>query len=379
MKHCLALICLLFASNLQAEVLKVETIKFLEKKTNIDFGDDLLLPFVSANQSKIAKKINDYLYIDILQTLAPAKASDGIKRQLGNDDYDSMAGVSSMEYKVLLNNGKVFTLQISGEFCGAYCEGNETSYSFDATTGRHIVLQDIFTEAGIETLKTKLYTARVATMKQEIKRLQSQAAKLPTKIKKSADSEESIEDIQESIAMYQSCLSENAESHKDEMKSGDHHELEYFIIDKKGIVFTHSRCSNHASRALDVIDEFHNRYDLQTLKPYLTAYAKNLLLNDHLKISQPTGITGQVFYGSIGQSKITMKIHNPEGFDRMLKAVYFYDKYRQPIDLIGTGNTWTEINSTLKVQPTIDATWHEDTSTGQWHGSGKTLLFKIAP
>jgi len=379
MKRSLALICLLIASNLQAEVLKVETIKFLEKKTNIDFGEDIRLPFVSASQPKIAKKINDYLYIDILQTLAPQKASDGIKRQLGKDDIDAMAGVSSMEYKVLLNNGNLFTLQTSGEFCGAYCEGNETSYSFDADTGRHIVLQDIFTEAGIETLKTKLYTARVATMKLEIKRLQTQTAKLPTKSKKSADSEDDVEDAEASIAMYQSCLSENAESHKDEMKSGDHHELDYFTIDKKGIVFTHSRCSNHADRALDAIDEFHNRYDFQTLKPYLTAYAKNLFLNDHLKNSQPTGITGQVFYGSIGQSKITMKIDNPEGFDRMLKAVYFYDKYRQPIDLMGTGDTWTEVNSTLKVQPTIDATWHEGTSTGQWHGSGKTLPFKITP
>ncbi len=379
MKRCLALICLLFASNLQAEVLKVETIKFLEKKTNIDFGEDILLPFVSASQPKIAKKINDYLYIDIVQSPAPAKASDGIKRQLGKDDNDSMAGVSSMQYKVLLNNGKVFTLQISSEFCGAYCEGNETGYSFDAATGRHLVLQDIFAETGIETLKTKLYAARVATIKLEIRRLQAQAAKPSTKSKKSADSEDDIEDAEASIAMYQSCLSENALSHKDEMKSGDHHELGYFTIDKKGIVFTHSRCSNHASRALDAIDEFHNHYSFQKLKPYLSAYAKNLLLNDHLKSYQPTGITGQVFYGSIGQSKITMKIHNPEGYDRMLKAVYFYDKYRHPIELMGTGNTWTEVNSTLKVQPTIDATWHGDTSTGEWRGSGKTLPFKIAP
>jgi hypothetical protein len=132
-------------------------------------------------------------------------------------------------------------------------------------------------------------------------------------------------------------------------------------------------------RALDSIDEFRNHYTFQSLKPYLTTYAKHLLLNDKAKFEQPNNITGQVYYGSIGQAPITFLIYSPEGYDRMLRAVYFYDKYRQPIELSGTGSTWTEVNSSDKPQPTIKAAWQGDVSTGQWQGSGKALPFKIAP
>jgi hypothetical protein len=379
MKFCLTLIFLFITNSLQAEVLKVEKIKFLEKKTNIDFGEPINLPFVTSNLPEIAKKINDYLYIDLVGIPAPNKAADGIVRKLSDVDNDPIAGVSAMQYKVLVNNGKLFSLKTDAEFCGEYCEDYSQSYSFDAATGRYIMLQDIFSEAGIEALKTKLYKARVTTIKLEIKRLQAQLAKPVNKSKKPSDADENAEDAEASIAMYQSCLIENAQIHKDEMKSGDDHELAYFTLNKNHIIFTRSRCSNHASRALDAIDEFHNGYKFQTLKPYFTAYAKNLLLHNHLKNSQATGITGQVFYGNIGESKITLKIHKPEGYDRMLKAVYFYDKYRKPIELSGTGDNWTEINSTDKPQPEITSTWTNGIATGQWRGKDKVLPFKISP
>ena len=112
-----ALLCLFVASSLNAEVLKVESIEFKAKKTNIDFGEPIILPFVSASQAKIAKKINDYIYIDNLKTLAPAKAKDGISRKITEADDDPIAGITSRHYKVLLNNGIVFSLQFNSESC----------------------------------------------------------------------------------------------------------------------------------------------------------------------------------------------------------------------------------------------------------------------
>ena len=373
--HLLALLCLFVASNLNAEVLKVESIEFKAKKTNIDFGEPITLPFVSASQTKIAKKINDYIYIDNLKTLAPAKAKDGISRKITEADDDPIAGITSRQYKVLLNNGKVFSLQFNSEFCGAYCEEYDNSYGFDAATGRHLTVQDIFTTGGIELMKKKVYAARVATLQQEIKRLQKEAAKP----KKSNQQQDEFEvDADDAILLYNTCLIENAEMHKDEMKSGDTHELDYFSIDAKGLTLTHSRCSNHAMRALDSIDQFHNHYTFQSLKTYLTGYAKHLLLNESAKSEQPADITGQVFYGSIGLAPITFLIKPAEGYDRMLRATYFYDKYRQPIELYGTGSEWTEIDSKLKPQPKIIAKWQAGVATGEWRGN-KVLPFKIAP
>lgn len=353
--------------------LKIESVEFKAKKANIDFGEPIILPFASANQSKAAKKINDYLYIDIVGAPAPSKAMDGIIRSLTEEDNDPIAGVTSMQYKVLVNNGKLLSLKTEAEFCGAYCEEHSQSYSFDASTGRYILLQDIFTGAGLEKLKQKVYAARVATMKKEIKRLQKELAKPALKNKKR---DEYALDVESSIFLYESCLLTDAQSHKDEMQSGDHHELDFFTIQPTHIVFTHSRCSNHASRGLDNIDQFKNKYSIQSLKPYLTPYAKYLLLNE--RVAKPVGSMGQVLYGTLGKVNITMKIHRHDGFDRMFRAVYFDDVKRRPIELSGDGGNWTESNSTAKKQPEIAAKWKNDVLIGEWQGD-KILPFKVAP
>ena len=110
----------------------------------------------------------------------------------------------------------------------------------------------------------------------------------------------------------------------------------------------------------------------------MTAYAKHLLLNDTVKFEQPIDYKGQVFYGSIGLAPVTFLINPAEGYDKMLRATYFYDEYRQPIELYGTGREWTEINSKLKPQPRILAKWQAGVAIGEWRGS-KVLPFKIAP
>lgn len=363
-------------SAISATALKIESIEFNAKKANIDFGEPITLPFVSSPLAKAAKKINDYLYIDIVGVPAPSKAKDGIVRNLAKEDNDPIAGVTAMQYKVLVNNGKLLSLRTDTEFCGAYCEGFDNSYSFDVATGRHITLQDIFTDEGLQALTKKVYAARVATMQQEVMRLQKEATK-PNKKNQTKDEFEVNPD--EAISLYETCITENAATHKDEVSSGDYHELDYFSIDEKGVNFTHERCSNHAGRALDTIDKFNNHYTFQSLKPYFTVYAKHLLLNDTAKFEKHNDITGQVYYGSIGQVPITLLINKPEGYDRMLRAVYFYDKYRRPIELSGTSNNWTEINSIEKPQPTIKGIWQGGALTGKWQGNGKTLLFKIAP
>lgn len=366
-------VCAASATSFSTTPLKIESIEFKAKKTNIDFGEPVILPFVSSPLPKVAKKINDYLYIDIAGTPAPSKAKDGIIRNLTEDDNDPITGVTSMQYKVLVNNGKLLSLITEAEFCGAYCEEYSQSYSFDAATGRYILLQDIFTDAGLAILKEKVYAARVATMKKEIKRLKAEVAKPASKNKKQ---DEYAADDESSIFLYESCLLTDAQSHQDEMQSGDHHELDFFTIQSNHIVFTHSRCSNHASRALDEIDQFKNQYSIQSLKPYLTPYAKYLLLNE--RAAKPVGSMGQVLYGTLGKANITVKIHRHEGYDRMFRAVYFDDAKRRPIEISGDGTNWTESNSTSKKQPQIVANWKNDVLAGEWQGD-KILPFKVAP
>ena len=58
MKRLVLAIALLCAANLRAEPLKVASIQFIEKRSSVQYTDKVLLPFVSNNQPKVAKKIN---------------------------------------------------------------------------------------------------------------------------------------------------------------------------------------------------------------------------------------------------------------------------------------------------------------------------------
>ncbi|PPD55949.1 MAG: hypothetical protein CTY10_06590 [Methylotenera sp.] len=352
----------LFSLTLQAETVKIETIQFTEKAKEWDFEPEISVPYVVANQHKVAKKINDYLYINLLGTLAPNKLSDGIHRKITDDDDDPIAGVTSMQSSVLLNNKKVLSLQLDSEFCGAYCEEYAQNYSFDLHTGRHLTLADLFTQEGLKHLHENFYQAHVLRIRQEIKRLE----------KKAPDTT----DKNDAIIMYQSCLVDNARWHKERVASRNFREIEHFSIDAKGIIFTHGRCSNHAMRALDSIDKFRKSYTFQSLKPFLTSYAKYLLLDGDAQFEQPSEITGQVYYGSIGKAPITFLIDH-KSHDKVIRALYFYDQYRQPIALSGMLNEWIEKKNQLN-EAKIIVQWRSGVAVGEWRGN-KVLPFKIAP
>lgn len=364
---------------LQAEPLKVATVNYYFKNNAITEGDaEFKLPFILANQAKIAQKINDYLFIDLLQTPAPANAKSGVVRHPNKDAYDALAGTTSLEYKVNVSNDKLLTITVSTEYCGAYCEEGQTSYSFDALSGRHIVLEDIFKLDSMEPLKNRLYQARMTTLKQTIKGLQQELAANRIKDKKSPE----VSELEDKVTMYQTCLTEQAQLNKEPSYSD---ELGSFTLDAKGVTFAHGRCSNHASRALDEIDVFHNTLDYKALRPYFTDYAKVLLLNEKIAMdnTKPATTLGQVLYGTVGTSKIIMKLNSSRDVDGPMHGLYFYNKTLQPIELTGDeaadGIYWTEANTKSKQKPQIFTKQQGDALVGEWRGNDKVLPFKVAP
>lgn len=363
----------------QAEPLKVATVNYHFKSNAITEGDaEFKLPFIVAGQPKITKKINDYLYIDLLQTPAPANATDGVTRHPNKDAYDALAGTTSLEYKVNVSNDKLLTIAVSSEYCGAYCEEGETSYSFDALSGRHILLEDIFNPDSMEPLKSRLYQARITTLKQTIKGLQQELAANRIKDKKNPE----VSELEDKVTMYQTCLTEQAQLNKE---PGYSDELGSFTLDAKGVSFAHGRCSNHAMRALDEIDVFHNTLDYKALRPYFTNYAKVLLLNEKIALdnAKPATTLGQVLYGTVGTSKIIIKLNSSRDADGPMHGLYFYNKTLQPIELTGDeaadGIYWTEANTKSKQKPQIFTKQQGDALVGEWRGNNKVLPFKVAP
>ena len=273
MRYLLGLFGFLLATVVHAELLKVESYLYQHKPSPSHANETLKLPFVTSTNVKVAKKINDTIFMDIFQAPAPAKLNSQLTLpKIDGTQFDEASGISSLTYKVLLNNGKVLALATQGEYCGAYCEESEHYYNFDANNGRQLKIENIIKSASLKTLQKKVLQARVAKMQKTIKALQKQLAADQKKSKKYEE-----EDPESKILLYQTCIFEATGLNKD---IGYNYELEKFSINDKGIIFTHERCSNHAMRGLDDIDVFNTAYDFNTLKPYFTDVANDLLFTN---------------------------------------------------------------------------------------------------
>lgn len=136
------------------EVFTVKTMSFVGKNgAGIDIaGTDVTTPFIESANGVVASKINDLLFIELYEALAPVRYA----KQFGENDDVELGGLSSQSFTVVLNNGRVFSLAISGEGCGAYCEGFINHYAFDASTGNRLVPSDLFTASASIALTKKM-------------------------------------------------------------------------------------------------------------------------------------------------------------------------------------------------------------------------------
>lgn len=253
----LATMLLLSAGAVHADTLVVDTLPF----------KDGTLPYVSSANKAVAAKINAVIYQDVLEMPAPKSLRAGIK----NVSEEVNGSLSDMGYEVWRNDGKVLSLKIDGEGCGAYCEDNTWYYNFDAANGDKITTTSIFTPRGLAALNKKLLLLRVARIDKEIARLNQQAK--AEKSKKSGYGEDST--FEDAIALYEECR----ERFADETDNENTHILYSQIrLEKASIVFIRERCSNHAMRALDELDRYENRFKLKDIALYLNAYGSQLLM-----------------------------------------------------------------------------------------------------
>ena len=270
---------------------------------------------------------------------------------------------TELGFEVLRNDGKVLSLSIDKEGCGAYCESYSTYYNFDAQTGRSIGLTDLLTTEAWETLKKQLVNERQEQIKKAI-------ADLNQRIKKEKDPDG---DYAGMVQQYEECAP---------LIADPAYASKTFSINSKSVMFIRERCSNHASRALDDLGDFANAHDFNSLKPYLTGYGKALLLNEG-NADAPKSPLKQVLHGTLGgKQPITVLLTEDESTPQSVTGFYFYDKYRQKIALTGTYQgdtlTLTEADAEGKTVATIKLNSVQDGLKGEWVGKTK-LSFEAAP
>lgn len=323
-------------------------------------------PFVSSPNAPVAARINNQLFIDTFEVMAPARASDGL-REVSADTWRSRPEI---DFKVQRNDGRLFSVTFANEGCGAYCESYNTAYAFDAASGRRLDIEDLFTPAGRAELGKELKASTLAAIKAEISRLKSGKS---DKAKASAGKEVAAEDRAAAIKMYEDCAQQ-----RQSPDYGSALETRAMDIQAKAVVFTAERCSNHAMRALDNLGNFTLRLAPEKLAPQLSAYGRYLLLGEKAQFSEPTSPWGQVFHGSMGD-KLPVTVYvgslNPDG---SVMGVYFYDRHRKPISLSGrfAANTLTlnEAGSKDKQPPRMVLSPQGKGLRGRWEGASSLDL-----
>lgn len=325
-------------------------------------------PFVSSPKANVAARINDALFIDTFEVPAPARASDGL-REVSADVWRSRPAI---DFKVQRNDGRIFSVTFASEGCGAYCESYTTAHAFDAASGRHLAVEDIFTPEGRAELDKELRTANVAAIKAEISRLKSEKGDKP-KTPAAAGKQAAAEDRAAALKMYEDCAEQ-----RQSPEYGSALDTRAMQIQAKSVVFTAERCSNHAMRALDDLGDFSLSLAPEKLAPRLSAYGRYLLLGESASFAEPTSPWGQVFHGSMGDKLPVTVYVSGLSHDGSVTGVYFYDRHRKPIALYGNfqANTLTlsETGSKDKQPPRMVLSPQGKGLHGRWEGASSLDL-----
>jgi hypothetical protein len=202
------------------------------------------------------------------------------------------------------------TLSLHAESCGAYCESYTSSYVFDIYTGQSITLIDLLSPIGFKLLEQKIRTINKNRLTAYIK----------NKPPSTADEYEKAQ-----YFMYEDCYKRRFFGNANSYNNVDQDTS--FEIESNNLVIRHGRCSNHASRALDDIGQFVNKFSFAELADYLTADAK-LYLSDKPHRLPDIKTPYKIFHGKIANKyPITLLQQRYDNW------VYWYDKYKTPISL----------------------------------------------
>jgi hypothetical protein len=342
-------------------------------KNNMGEKVELTIPFISTEDRQVADRINNFLHIQLLNTLPPAKENTAAKMALIELELplESMEPASSG----LLNGKRQYAIVVSTEGCGAYCSLNEIRFDFDARTGRVITPLELLSEPGKKALA-------ILAQKTNARRLRTEIARLE-KLRNKGTKERDKETVADQIELYERCLEERY------TKSGSLYDLylkypgQISILDG-ALSFDSGTCSAHVNRAIDDLGNLVMTLKAPQLTAYLSSYGKYILLGEGDGAIADINPYAQVFRGKInGNTPITLMLTDSVEGAYYSSSRYFYDKHRQAIPLKAARKKdvteLTEFDGKGKPSATISYRREGNKLLGQWRGAGKTLAFEASP
>ncbi|XVJ70115.1 MAG: hypothetical protein HEQ39_11025 [Rhizobacter sp.] len=330
------------------------------------------MPFVRSQTAEVAARINEALYLRILGTPAPLSAGKTFELA---DGTEPPAGTSWQKVGAVRNDGRIFSVTLEAEGCGAYCEAYSETHSFDSRSGRALTLEEILTPTARLEVPKRMIAERIKQYRGQIKVLKRDLQALKLKKQSTPDA---ISDLESRIGLNEDCLSQEREKQKERNSLWFSLEsLRFSFPDGKGVVFTSQRCSNHASRALDDVGDVDLFLSLEELPKLLTPYGRFVLL-DSEAVPEPRTPLNQVLRGQIGGAAVTFLLTTSRygASETSVSGLYYYDKYRKPIGLSGKIDgvmlSLTD-HSDANGRMTMALRLGQSGLSGQWRSDSKTL------
>ncbi|WP_293780888.1 hypothetical protein [uncultured Oxalicibacterium sp.] len=329
-------------------------------------SDDIHMPYVGNGEDKASANINLLLHIDRLRALPPNKPAATIKA--GDAD---LAGLASQSFTVTRNDARILSLRFDAEGCGAYCEEFNVYYSFDKQNGRRLMAEDLFSSNGRKALARRLQQEKRQRYRQQIMLLETEYRAA----KKQHVDQETLTDLKDRLALNRECLLRNTEP----VKNLDTLEPYGWEFGAQQFTLQAARCSNHAMRALDDVGDISLSLPYAGWATSMTTYGRHVLLGTERTSQTPTSFAGQLLRGALGKQAIVMLLQQYR--DGSISGVYFYERYRKPIELSGRLNNGslhlheTDTNGDLTANLILNSTGNQ--LTGEWQGR-QTLPVRLS-
>jgi hypothetical protein len=312
----------------------------------------------------VSFKINAFLQLTLLNKLITPETSD---------PFEALEqGTSFLNYQVLRNDARVLSLRFAFEGCGAYCENYDLYFSFNSESGEVITVRDIFTEEGYNSAKWKIAEERKSLLQKEINRAKEQIG--PTADSTGARqqrNEEISTTLADQITLYEDCL--------ERRDSGDV-DTDSFYLSDSSVWFIGERCSNHAMRAIDDLDQFEDELKLVWLESRLNRYGKYLFGLGSKKNGNIERF--KIYSGTIAGKYPIWFFVNTTGPETLF--AYCYQKYGVIIELRNNGDSQPMALTEISPEGDEIGKINISKSGGGYSGkyintSGEELNFKVTP
>ncbi|MBL6656040.1 MAG: hypothetical protein ISP67_02975 [Flavobacteriaceae bacterium] len=231
------------------------------EESNPNFPEEIyIFPILEGSDNNVAQKINSYLIEDQLEN-EYGKEKESIFENIWQTKNSPTARINSLSYKVELINKKLYTVTISGEFCSAYCEWYDMSYTFDLLSGDLLTLNTLFSIEGQDSLLQELIEYKRELIEQKI-------IKINEIIQSDTLDTDERNYYQEMLDLYQDCDSEY-----DELKNFR------FVPSQNSIKIIYGRCSTHYYRNIDELWYFEKEIIIDNWIYQLSEIGKEKLIN----------------------------------------------------------------------------------------------------